>query len=89
MRRRNIVLSRGVADTLPTAEEVALRGELVKEMLRTAVDKVDELDVEHAVFIGVTTSGAPIVFHTYGRDLPMKQVANMLEDLAKQARKVK
>lgn len=91
MRRRtaNIVLERGVVDTLPTAEEVVLRPELVKEMLRTIVDKVDDMDIEHMVAIGVTPAGAPIVFHSYGKDLPMKRVANMLEDLARQARKAK
>ncbi len=71
----------------PSAEEVAARPDLVKQMLSTVSDKVYEHDLEHAVIIGLTTQGAPKIYHTYGRDLPMKEVAQLLSDLAALARK--
>lgn len=71
----------------PTAEEIALRPELLRELFRTVRDIVTEHDLEHAVVIGITTTGAPRIYHSYGRDLPMKEVAKLLTDLAALARK--
>lgn len=84
MRRRSILEP---LPALPSAEEVANRPELVKQMLKTASEHVNDMDIEHAVLIGLTPSGDTRLFHTYGRDLPMKDVASLLTDLATKARK--
>ncbi len=56
-------------------------------MLATVSDKVYEHDLEHAVIVGFTTKGAPCVYHTYGRDLDMAEVARLFTDIAALARK--
>lgn len=70
----------------PTAQEVAMRPELVRQMCETIRDKVNDMDIEHMVSIGITCDGAPRIFHTYGRDLPLLEVAQLLEDIATMAR---
>lgn len=75
--------------TLPTSEEVALRPELVRQMLEQVKEVVNEHDLEHMVMVGITTDGAPRVYHTYGKDLPMGEVRKLLADLAILARGIK
>ncbi len=71
----------------PSAEEVAARPDLVKLMVESFSERVYELDVEHAIILGITTTGAPVVFHTYGKDMSMTEVARMLQDASTAARK--
>ncbi len=70
----------------PSAQEIALRPELVKQMLATASSKVNEMGIEHAVIIGLTDTGSPHIFHTYGDKLPLEDVIQLLEDLATMGR---
>lgn len=72
--------------TLPTAQEVALRPDLVKQMLTTAHGRVYEDEVEHALYIGLTPDGTPRVYHTWGKELTLLEVAQLLEDIATMAR---
>ncbi len=72
---------------LPSAEEVAARPDLVKLMVEQFSGRVYEMDIEHAIIMGVTTAGSPVVFHSYGKDLPMSDVARMLQDAATAVRK--
>lgn len=81
-RSRNMLLTGSDGKRLPTAEEVALRPELVKQLLSTVGRYVDQHDLEHMVAIGITTDGSPRVYHSYGSDLPLTDVAQLLEDLA-------
>ncbi len=71
----------------PSAEEVAARPDVVKLLLEEAAKKVYDLDIEHAVLMGITTTGAPVLFHTYGQDLTMAEVARLFTDVAAMARK--
>ncbi len=71
----------------PSAEEVAARPDLVKLMVEQFSERVYEMDIEHAIIMGITTTGAPVVFHSYGKDLAMSDVARMLQDAATAVRK--
>lgn len=71
----------------PTEQEIALRPELVKQMLNTVSQYVNEHDIEHAVVVGITTDGNPRLYHSYGKDLALGDVAQLLEDIAALARK--
>ncbi len=73
----------------PSAEEVAARPELLKQMLRTIEAQVDPMDLEMALVLARTTDGAIRLFHSYGRDLPPKEVAQLLTDAALAARRMK
>ncbi len=84
MARKNMLTPVKAA---PSAEEVAARPDVVKLMLEEAGKKVYDLDIEHAVLMGVTTKGAPVLFHTYGQDLTMAEVATLFTDVAAMARK--
>ncbi len=73
--------------SLPSAQEVAARPDLVKELLKSVNENVYEHDLEYVVVIGITPSGDHKIYHSYGRDLPTNEVASLLTDLAAMARK--
>ncbi len=73
----------------PSPEEVAARPDLLKQMLKTIDDKVYEMDLEMALVLAFTTTGEIRLFHSYGRDLPPREVATLLTDAAAAARRMK
>lgn len=70
-----------------SAEEIALRPDLVKELLKTVSDKVYEHDVEHVIVVGITPTNQLRLYHSYGKDLPMNELATQLTTIATLARK--
>lgn len=84
MKRRSLLMPEKAA---PSKEEIAARPELVKQMLATASQNVDAHDLEFAIVVGITSTGGHKIYHSYGKDLPMEEVARLLTDLAAMARK--
>ncbi len=73
----------------PSPEEVAARPDLLKQMLKTIDEKVYDMDLEMAIVLAFTSTGEIRLFHSYGRDLPPREVAQMLTDAATAARRMK
>ncbi len=86
VRRRASLLT--PAQAAPSAEEIAARPELLKQMLQTASDNVYEHDIDMAVLVAFTPDGTPKIYHTYGRDLSMTEVARLFADISTMARKL-
>ncbi len=71
----------------PSAEEVAARPQLLEQMLLKVIELINEHDLEMAVVVGLTPKGEPRIYHTYGKDLGMLEVAHLFGDLSTLARK--
>ncbi len=71
----------------PSAEEIAARPQLLEQMLLKVVECINEHDLEMAVVVGLTPKGEPRIYHTYGRDLGMLEVAHLFGDLSTMARR--